>query len=740
LRIIHSSLITALLVAGTAIPAEAAAADPISIDVGLIQGADPATVVSALGADTPFRQVSGLNAMTVTVPAYQATAALTTLGSTAGVRYAERGALVRADSARTNYGFSEAEIPQAWTWTTGSADVTVAVVDTGVTSTADLAPERFAAGYDFVDNDADATDESGHGTLVAAVIAGDIDNDDSPPSGVCDTCRVMPVRVLQDRGAAAAEGTSADVASGIVWAADHDAQIINLSLSTGTDSRLLREAVEYATAKGSLVVASAGNVTGAVRRYPAAYEPALAVAWRGYSRNSATDRWVDVTAPTGMVVIGRDGVHRQVGGTSAATAALSGIAALVFAFKPTATAAEVRDVLLRNAEPFSSQQAYDPPMVNAARSIYNLGANDTVAPVITATGFTTDQLIGRNNQVSEAVVSDDHGIDRVESIVGGKVVGVTTRANWRSFAVIPPGFDGRLPVTIRAYDYAGNASELTTVVRADAKAPRATMVRPAANAVAHKTVDVAISTPDTDVDYVYSPLAGSSAFTWDAKAKLWKGRVPVQAGWEGFSDVDIAIVDRADNYIWVKRRVSVDDAPPAGGTISPAAGAKVHRTFTSTLTGVTDLSGVAKAELWANGKYVGADKTVPYAFAVKTGTSSGPVKLTWKVTDRFGLARTLPTRTVTADNKAPSVSITKAPRNKAKVNGTVKVYAKASDASGIARVELIVNGKVAARDAKAGYVLSVNATKQKKTMKVQVRAYDKLGNVKYTSIRTWYRK
>ncbi|MBG0560501.1 Ig-like domain-containing protein [Actinoplanes aureus] len=98
------------------------------------------------------------------------------------------------------------------------------------------------------------------------------------------------------------------------------------------------------------------------------------------------------------------------------------------------------------------------------------------------------------------------------------------------------------------------------------------------------------------------------------------------------------------------------------------------------------------------------------------------------------------TRTAITHNQGPTVSITKAPRNKAKVKGTVKVYVKAADAAGVARVELVVNGKVVSKDVKAGYVLSVNTAKRKKRMKVQVRAYDKLGNVTYTTIRTWYRK
>ena len=99
----------------------------------------------------------------------------------------------------------------------------------------------------------------------------------------------------------------------------------------------------------------------------------------------------------------------------------------------------------------------------------------------------------------------------------------------------------------------------------------------------------------------------------------------------------------------------------------------------------------------------------------------------------------LPARTVVADNVLPTASITTAPKNKAKVKGTVKVYAKAADLSGISKVQLLVNGKVVATDTKAGYMLSYKVAGQKKTMKVRIRAYDKAGNVRYTTIRTYYR-
>jgi len=97
-------------------------------------------------------------------------------------------------------------------------------------------------------------------------------------------------------------------------------------------------------------------------------------------------------------------------------------------------------------------------------------------------------------------------------------------------------------------------------------------------------------------------------------------------------------------------------------------------------------------------------------------------------------------RTVPADTRAPAVRITKGPGNKATVRGTVRLTVGASDAGGVAKVQLLVDGRVVATDTRAGWSLSVDTAKRKKTMKVQVRAYDRAGNVAYTTTRTWYRR
>jgi Big-like domain-containing protein len=96
-------------------------------------------------------------------------------------------------------------------------------------------------------------------------------------------------------------------------------------------------------------------------------------------------------------------------------------------------------------------------------------------------------------------------------------------------------------------------------------------------------------------------------------------------------------------------------------------------------------------------------------------------------------------RRLIADNKKPTVRITKAPANGAKVKGTVKVSVAASDASGINRIELWINGKIAAKDVKSPYAFTINVAKYGKRLKVEIRAVDKAGNIAKVAVRTWHR-
>ncbi len=152
--------------------------------------------------------------------------------------------------------------------------VTVAVIDTGIDLDHPALADRLTAGYDFVEKDAipdDGTDGldndgdgfvdegAGHGTHVAGIVA-----------LVAPEASLMPVRVLNSEGI----GSYFDIVEGIVYAVDHGTQVINLSLSGPKDDSFLQAAVDYAWAKGVLVVAAAGAYDVA---YPARYEHVVSV-------------------------------------------------------------------------------------------------------------------------------------------------------------------------------------------------------------------------------------------------------------------------------------------------------------------------------------------------------------------------------------------------------------------------------------------------------------------------------
>ncbi len=172
------------------------------------------------------------------------------------------------------------QMPAAWASTRRGEGAVVAVIDTGVLyrdhgrfkQAPDLAGTRFVDGHDFVENDAEPDDEHGHGTHVAGTVAQSTNNA-LGVAGVAPGAAIMPVRVLNRNGAGAWGG----VAAGIRWAADHGANVINMSLGGSVPSRAIANAVAYAHKKGVTVVAAAGNTGRGRVQYPAAYPGALAV-------------------------------------------------------------------------------------------------------------------------------------------------------------------------------------------------------------------------------------------------------------------------------------------------------------------------------------------------------------------------------------------------------------------------------------------------------------------------------
>lgn len=217
---------------------------------------------------------------------------------------------------------------QVWREMGDLQPITVAVIDTGVCmSHEDLEGRVLSGGYDFVDNDDDPEDVFGHGCSVAGIIAANTDNAIGI-AGFAPNSSILPVRVLGPSGS----GSMADVAAGIVYAADNGADIINLSLGSMVGSQVTKDAVEYAMDKGVTVIASAGNSGGSLPGYPARYEGVVAVGAidANGSRSSFSNKGGDIWAPGRDVhTIYLDNGYKALNGTSFSAPYVAAMAAVL---------------------------------------------------------------------------------------------------------------------------------------------------------------------------------------------------------------------------------------------------------------------------------------------------------------------------------------------------------------------------------------------------------------------------
>jgi subtilisin family serine protease len=247
------------------------------------------------------------------------------------------------------WGLRTAGFPKAWDVTRGSKDVVVAVLDTGVDKNHPELKGGLVPGRDIVNNDSDPADDNGHGTAVAGIVAAR-GNNGIGLAGACWACLVMPVKVLGKDGT----GTTADVAAGLIWAADHGAKVINLSLGSPGTTAALSEAVDYAERKDVVVVAAAGNSSASTPFYPAADGSVIGVAASNESDQlyswSNRGAWVQVTAPGCNDAPWPGGGYVSFCGTSSAAPLVAGIAALVRSAKPTATAIETAQAVNKTVD------------------------------------------------------------------------------------------------------------------------------------------------------------------------------------------------------------------------------------------------------------------------------------------------------------------------------------------------------------------------------------------------------
>jgi subtilisin family serine protease len=333
--------------------------------VRLAGGATPRSASSLGQRVVAVERVAGAEVARVAVPAGAEAEVARTLAAQSGVAWAApnvRMRLLASDPASEpqrglQWHLDQVNADRAWAFTTGDSAVKVALVDTGIDAGHQDRPARIEIGPSFADPTLFG-DAVGHGTLSAGIVAAPVNG-----MGVVGLAPDVTVQVLKVDDVIGNVYVF-DVYRAMLWAVDHGARIVNVSMGTTEDSPMLREAADYARARGVLVVAAAGNAaaSGNPVFYPAALPNVLAVGATTVNRQRAP--YSESGPYLGLLAPGGDGSDRLFGGvyttapgggygsltgTSAAAPLAAAAAALVWSIDRSQSADAVRERLLATA-------------------------------------------------------------------------------------------------------------------------------------------------------------------------------------------------------------------------------------------------------------------------------------------------------------------------------------------------------------------------------------------------------
>lgn len=298
--------------------------------------------------------------------------------------------------------YAPAKIRADEAWVVARGGPVIAVVDTGVDYNHPDLAGKVIKGHDYVNGDNDPLDDQSHGTHVTGIAAANSNNGQGV-AGISWKSKVLAIKVFDSNGS----GSALNAAAGIKEAADSGAKVINCSFGFGFSGLasvfnlyyqlIFNNAVNYATAKGSIVVVSAGNENTTAFKYPCLSSSSFCVGSTDSSDNrssfSSFGAAVDIAAPGSSIWSTIPGSYGSKSGTSMAAPAVAGSVAVVRSYFPSWTAGQVIERLQKTAAPITPDHPLGSGRVDLFEAVFNGSFEDnTNGWKVTGTAGAVTQL------------------------------------------------------------------------------------------------------------------------------------------------------------------------------------------------------------------------------------------------------------------------------------------------------------------------------------------------------------